>query len=89
MSEAIREAAHAEVENKIQAGIRLEEAAHQHAAAIQAESEAEKHANQARREALAAGWTESQLKKLGLAPNRKVTRRHSDGRRSSRVITEQ
>lgn len=70
MSESIRDLVHAEVDQKIQAGIRLEEAAQAHTDALERAQLAAKQENEARRAALAAGWTETQLRKLGLASKR-------------------
>lgn len=70
MSINIREAVEAQIADKIAKGEALAEkvtAAEDAAAALDA---AQKDAAAARREALAAGWTETELKRLGLASTR-------------------
>lgn len=72
MSINIREAVEAQIADKIAKGEALAEkvtAAENAAAALDA---AQKNAAAARREALAAGWTETELKRLGLASTKTI-----------------
>ncbi len=67
MGTTIREAVEAEVQAKIDAGELLAAAVEEHAKALDAAAVARRAAADARRKALQAGWTETQLRKLGLS----------------------
>lgn len=74
MSENIRSAVHAQVEQKIAAGESLEAAVATEQDAQRVLHEAASTTRSARREAMRAGWTETELKRLGLADASKRTR---------------
>lgn len=67
MSDTIREAVHAQVEQKIAAGEALQQSIDNERAARAVADEAARATQTARRDALRAGWSETELKRLGLA----------------------
>ena len=70
MSQSIRELVESQVAEKIAKGEALDAAIAAAGAAQAAADAAAREVVSARREALAAGWTESELKRLGLAGDR-------------------
>ena len=70
MSQNIRELVEAQVADKIAKGEALEHSIRLADEAAAALDEANRAVTAARREALAAGWTETELKRLGLAAPR-------------------
>jgi hypothetical protein len=75
MTKTVQELVHEQVAAKIEAGEALQAAVAtaEEQAAVLAEAEAE--AARSRRAALKAGWTESELKSLGLASKTRTRRR--------------
>lgn len=74
MSIDIRQAVLADIETKIAAGEDLHETIGRLDAATAALANAEAAVVEARRRALAAGWSESELKRLKLVPTTRTTR---------------
>lgn len=80
VSESIKAAVQAQVEQKITAGEALERAIADEDRAREAHESSVRETQTARREAMRAGWTETELKRLGLAGASKRTR--AAGRRT-------
>lgn len=79
----IRESVLAQMEEKIAAGERLSDAIAREDEARAALSDAVDASAQARRAALASGWTEGELKKLGLVPSPRAAKARTARRQSS------
>lgn len=80
MTKSVQELVHEQVAAKITAGEALQEAVSE-VERIQASlNEAESEATKARRAALKAGWTENELKSLGLAARPRTRRATPSGR---------
>lgn len=75
MTKTVQELVHEKVEAKIAAGEELEQAVATVAEKATDLAAAEKAASVARRAALGAGWTEAELKSLGLAKRSRPRRR--------------
>jgi len=77
MTKTVQELVHEQVAAKITAGEALQQAVELAQAAADNLAEAEAKASTARRAALRTGWTESELKTLGLASKTRPRRRSS------------
>lgn len=86
MSDTIRAAVHAQVEQKIAAGETLQASIENERQARAAADDASRVTQAARRDALRAGWSETELKKLGLADAPRARRARTTG---ARVAPEQ
>lgn len=75
MTKTVQELVHEQVAAKIEAGETLEAAVAAVARAQAAFDDAEAEAAKARRAAVKVGWTETELKSLGLASKSRVRRR--------------
>lgn len=73
----IRELVEAQIADKIEKGEALEQTIKDAEAAADALEQAQKKITAARRDALSAGWTETELKRLGLASARPARSRKS------------
>lgn len=74
MTDSIRAVVQAQVEEKIAAGETLQAAIDAEDRARESYEESQRSTQSARRDALKAGWTENELKRLGLAGGAKRTR---------------
>lgn len=75
MTKSVQELVHEQVAAKIAAGEALEAAVAEVGRVQDALTSAEAEASKHRRAALKAGWTEAELKSLGLAPRPRTRRR--------------
>lgn len=80
MTKSVQELVHEQVAAKITAGEALQEAVNEVERVQASLNEAESEATKARRAALKAGWTENELKSLGLAGRPRTRRTAPAGR---------